>query len=106
MITGIGIAYLINLATYSVTGHIIDFQFHPALTFGAFFMGLLTIVIAGVGASGTSVARAVGRDAAGALARRARGVLRGRTWGHARLPARSSVIDISSTVSASSTHAR
>lgn len=46
VITGIGIAYLINLATYSVTGHIIDFQFHPGLTFGAFFMGLLTIVIA------------------------------------------------------------
>lgn len=46
VITGIGIAYLINMATYAVTGHIIDFQFHPSLTFGAFFLGLLTIVIA------------------------------------------------------------
>ncbi|BBO34885.1 ABC transporter permease [Lacipirellula parvula] len=46
VITGMGIAYLINLATYSVTGRIIDFQFHPSLTFGAFFAGLLTIVIA------------------------------------------------------------
>lgn len=46
VITGIGIAYLINMATYAVTGHIIDFQFHPGLTFGAFFAGLLTIVIA------------------------------------------------------------
>lgn len=46
VITGIGIAYLINMATYAVTGHIIDFQFHPSLTFGAFFAGLLTIVIA------------------------------------------------------------
>lgn len=46
VITGIGIAYLINMATYAVTGHVIDFQFHPSLTFGAFFLGLLTIVIA------------------------------------------------------------
>lgn len=46
VITGIGIAYLINMATYAVTGHIIDFQFHPSLTFGAFFLGLLTIIIA------------------------------------------------------------
>lgn len=46
VITGMGIAYLINMATYSVTGRIIDFQFHPSLTFGAFFAGLLTIVIA------------------------------------------------------------
>ncbi|MBL9165259.1 MAG: ABC transporter permease [Planctomycetaceae bacterium] len=46
VITGIGIAYLINMATYAVTGHIIDFQLHPSLTFGAFFLGLLTIIIA------------------------------------------------------------
>ena len=46
VVTGIGIAYLINMATYAVTGHIIDFQFHPSLTFGAFFLGLLTIIIA------------------------------------------------------------
>lgn len=46
VITGIGIAYLINMATYAVTGHIIEFQFHPSLTFGAFFLGLLTIIIA------------------------------------------------------------
>ncbi len=46
VITGIGIAYLINMATYAVTGHVIDFQFHPSLTFGAFFLGLLTIIIA------------------------------------------------------------
>jgi putative ABC transport system permease protein len=45
-VTGLGIAYLINMATYAVTGHVIEFQFHPALTFGAFFAGLLTIVIA------------------------------------------------------------
>jgi putative ABC transport system permease protein len=46
VITGVGIAYLINMATYPVTGHIIDFQFHPSLSIGAFLAGLLTIVIA------------------------------------------------------------
>ena len=46
VIAGIGIAYLINLATYGVTGHIIRFQFHPELSIGAFLVGLITIMIA------------------------------------------------------------
>lgn len=46
VIAGLGIAYLINLATYGVTGHVIEFQFHPYLTVGAFLAGLVTIVIA------------------------------------------------------------
>jgi putative ABC transport system permease protein len=46
VIAGLGIAYLINLATYGVTGHVIEFQFHPYLTAGAFLAGLVTIVIA------------------------------------------------------------
>lgn len=43
---GMGIAYLINLATYGVTGHVIDFQFRPAFSLGAIAIGLVTIIIA------------------------------------------------------------
>jgi putative ABC transport system permease protein len=46
LLAGIGIAYLINLATYGVTGHMIEFQFHPWLWFGALAGGLVTIMIA------------------------------------------------------------
>lgn len=46
LLAGIGIAYLINLATYGVTGHVIEFQFHPWLWVGALAGGLLTIMIA------------------------------------------------------------
>lgn len=46
VIAGIGIAYLINLATYGVTGHVIKFQLHPELSIGAFLVGLITIMIA------------------------------------------------------------
>jgi putative ABC transport system permease protein len=46
LLAGIGIAYLINLATYGVTGHVIEFQFHPWLWIGAIVGGLLTILIA------------------------------------------------------------
>jgi putative ABC transport system permease protein len=43
---GMGIAYLINLATYGVTGHVIDFQFRPAFSLGAIAIGLVTIIVA------------------------------------------------------------
>ncbi len=46
VIAGLGIAYLINLATYGVTGHVIEFQFHPYLTIGALLAGVVTIMIA------------------------------------------------------------
>lgn len=46
LLAGIGIAYLINLATYGVTGHFIEFQFHPWLWIGAVLGGLVTILIA------------------------------------------------------------
>lgn len=46
LLTGVGIAYLINLATYGVTGHMIEFQFHPWLWTGALVGGLVTIMIA------------------------------------------------------------
>jgi putative ABC transport system permease protein len=43
---GMGIAYLINLATYGVTGHVIDFQFRPAFSLGAIALGVVTIMVA------------------------------------------------------------
>jgi putative ABC transport system permease protein len=43
---GMGIAYLINLATYGVTGHVIEFQFRPAFSLGAIAIGLVTIIVA------------------------------------------------------------
>jgi putative ABC transport system permease protein len=46
VIAGVGIAYLINLSTLGVTGHIIEFQVRPLLSLAAFAAGLLTIVIA------------------------------------------------------------
>jgi putative ABC transport system permease protein len=46
LLAGIGIAYLINLATYGVTGHMIEFQFHPWMWIGALVGGLVTIMIA------------------------------------------------------------
>jgi putative ABC transport system permease protein len=46
VIAGVGIAYLINLSTYGVTGHIIEFQIRPWLSLAALAAGLATIVVA------------------------------------------------------------
>lgn len=46
VIAGIGIAYLINLATFGTTGHLIEFQFHPWLSIGGLAGGLVAIMIA------------------------------------------------------------
>jgi putative ABC transport system permease protein len=46
VVAGVGIAYLINLSTYGVTGHVIEFQFRPWLSLAAFAGGLATIAVA------------------------------------------------------------
>jgi putative ABC transport system permease protein len=46
VIAGVGIAYLINLSTYGVTGHMIAFQLRPLLSLAAFAAGLATILVA------------------------------------------------------------
>jgi putative ABC transport system permease protein len=46
VIAGVGIAYLINLSTFGVTGHVIEFQIRPLLSLAAFAAGLGTILFA------------------------------------------------------------
>jgi putative ABC transport system permease protein len=46
VIAGVGIAFLINLSTYGVTGHLIEFQFRPWLSLLALAVGLTTIAVA------------------------------------------------------------
>jgi len=46
VIAGIGIAYFINLSTFGVTGHMIEFRVHPLLSVAAFAAGLIAVLIA------------------------------------------------------------
>ncbi|HMO85763.1 MAG TPA: FtsX-like permease family protein, partial [Lacipirellulaceae bacterium] len=46
VVTGIGISYLINLSTYSATGHVIPFQVRPLLSLAALAGGMTAILIA------------------------------------------------------------
>jgi putative ABC transport system permease protein len=46
IIAGVSIAYLINLAMLPVTGHAVDFTFHPWLLSGGFVVGLLVVSLA------------------------------------------------------------
>src|SRR5262249_34670900 len=46
IVAGVGIAYLINLATAPVIGHMIEFTFHPDLMLGSFILGLILIAAA------------------------------------------------------------
>jgi putative ABC transport system permease protein len=46
IVAGVAIAYLINLAMLPVTGHAVEFTFHPWLLFGGFFVGLLVVTLA------------------------------------------------------------
>ncbi len=43
---GLSVAYLINLATYPVTGHPVVFVFHPLLVSGALVVGLIVVAAA------------------------------------------------------------
>jgi putative ABC transport system permease protein len=43
---GVGVAYLINWATYPVIGHVIPFQIHPELLFGSAAVGLVLVIAA------------------------------------------------------------
>jgi putative ABC transport system permease protein len=43
---GVAIAYLINVATVNVIGHIIAFNFHPGLMAGSFVAGLVVVAAA------------------------------------------------------------
>jgi putative ABC transport system permease protein len=43
---GVGVAYLINLATYPITGHPVEFDFHPLLLGGSFVLGMVVVAIA------------------------------------------------------------
>jgi putative ABC transport system permease protein len=46
IVAGIAVAYLINLATYPITGHPVAFVFHPLLLGGSFLVGLAVVAIA------------------------------------------------------------
>jgi putative ABC transport system permease protein len=45
-LAGIGVAYLINLSTYPVTGHAVQFVFHPWLLTGCFMMAMAIVIVA------------------------------------------------------------
>lgn len=46
IVAGVSVAYLINLAMLPVTGHAVDFTFHPWLLSGGFVLGLLVVSLA------------------------------------------------------------
>ena len=45
-VAGVVIAYLINVATLPVTGHPVQFMFHPLLLAGGLLIGLMIVVLA------------------------------------------------------------
>jgi putative ABC transport system permease protein len=46
ILAGVAIAYLFNLAMPQVTGHAVDFIFHPVLVIGAFILGIVVVSLA------------------------------------------------------------
>jgi putative ABC transport system permease protein len=46
IIAGVAIAYLMNLAMLSVTGHVVDFTLHPGLMAGGLLLGIFIVSMA------------------------------------------------------------
>jgi putative ABC transport system permease protein len=46
IIAGVGVAYLIHLATLPTTGHPVSFVLHPWLLVGGLILGLIVVLVA------------------------------------------------------------